>query len=140
MHRVMSDPEAQQLPTHEEIVGTLGCPDSAAVGSTGLPEKEGRPPIRAIASAPPVVDRTAAHPHHFSAAKALVKSDSGQSSQPLRSGPSDGSGWASFLIHLCCGGFPAGLICLVLSDGCSFGGSIERQLSCSAMRKECLGL
>lgn len=84
--RAMSDLESQGLPSMADVRaagdgrGTAASSASAASSSTaasaaaGLSGGRGEGGLFATMSAPPVVDRTVAHPNHTSQAKAVVQS------------------------------------------------------------------
>ncbi len=80
--RARSLPEGDEAPSRAEVLDTLES-SPARIGS-GDTKKEVAVPRLAVSSAPPVVDRTTLHPNLHTEAKALVKSDTTVSSQPLR--------------------------------------------------------
>ena len=81
-YRARSVPEGVEVPSRVEVLDSLDS-SPARIGS-GDTKTEDAVPRLAVASAPPVVDRTTLHPHLHTEAKALVKSDTTVSSQPLR--------------------------------------------------------
>ncbi|CAL8466634.1 g6170 [Coccomyxa elongata] len=82
LQRSRSLPEGEEAPSRAEVLDTLGS-SPAKIGSSDTKEEVAVQRL-AVSSAPPVVDRTTLHPTLHTEAKALVKSDTTVSSQPLR--------------------------------------------------------
>lgn len=75
--RTMSDLESQGLPSMADVRAAgdgRGTAASTASAAAGLSGGRGEGGLFATMSAPPVVDRTVAHPYHISQAKAVVQS------------------------------------------------------------------
>lgn len=92
--RGRSLPEGQKLPEQADVLGTLGSASNAS-------KADGASPRLAASSAPPVVDRTAAHPNHHSQGKALVSSASSVLGRPMRNGLPDDRCTSYLACELC---------------------------------------